>query len=263
MTNRQRSARLQSRIARASGRASRRLSRRNFLRFGSGAAMLPSRLRGCFQNSQGNPISDTEGPPESNPTIADYLMRRLAALGIRHVFRVPGDYAFPIDEAVERCNDLTWVGCSNELNAAYSADGYARVRGAAILCTTYNIGSAAALAGVMGSKAERVPVFHVVGSPAHASSARAPMHHTYGDGDYEQFCRYHEVSVCASAYLTPQYAIAEIERVIAEALSQRMPVYLQVPEDYAMMPVVGRPVDGVLLKEPPPSPVTRRSWMPP
>lgn len=28
---------------------------------------------------------------------------------------------------------MRWVGCSNELNAAYAADGYARVRGIAAL----------------------------------------------------------------------------------------------------------------------------------
>ena len=32
---------------------------------------------------------------------------------------------------------LSWVACANELNAA---DGYARIRGAAILSTTYGIG---------------------------------------------------------------------------------------------------------------------------
>lgn len=44
---------------------------------------------------------------------------------------------FHIDDAIERSERITWVKCSNELNAAYAADGYARVRGAAILTTTY------------------------------------------------------------------------------------------------------------------------------
>ena len=48
--------------------------------------------------------------------------------------------SFPIDIAVEVNRKLSWIVCNNELNAAYSADGYARIHGAAMLTTTYNVG---------------------------------------------------------------------------------------------------------------------------
>lgn len=32
------------------------------------------------------------------------------------------------------------INCANELNANYAADGYAREKGAAILCTTHTLG---------------------------------------------------------------------------------------------------------------------------
>jgi indolepyruvate decarboxylase len=188
----------------------------------------------------------------SAPTVADYIMDRLADLGIGHVFGVPGDYAFPIDNAIESNRRLSWVLCSNELNAAYSADGYARMKGAAILTTTYNVGEASALCGVLGARAERLPVFHVVGAPStRLARTRRPMHHSFGDGALEPFRAVSAVSVCASAFLTPQNAIAEMERVIGEALSQRQPAYIQIPEDYAMMPVVGEPIRGVPLEHAP------------
>ena len=60
----------------------------------------------------------------ANPTVAEYAVGRLADLGITHVFGVPGDYSFPIDLAIEANSKLKWIGCNNELNAAYSADGY-------------------------------------------------------------------------------------------------------------------------------------------
>jgi hypothetical protein len=43
---------------------------------------------------------------------------RLADLGIERVFGVPSDGAFHIDDAIERSDRVTWVGCSNELNGA-------------------------------------------------------------------------------------------------------------------------------------------------
>jgi indolepyruvate decarboxylase len=194
----------------------------------------------------------TDKATNSNPSVVDYVVRRLAALGIKHVFGVAGDFAFPIDIAIEEFDGLTWVNCSNELNAAYSADGYARINGAAILSTTYNVGEAAALAGVMGCKAERVPVFHLVGAPSiRMTRTRRHMHHSYGDGNLDQFRSYSEVSACTSAYLTPQNAVPEMERVIFEALSRRMPAYIQIPTDQALMPVVGTPVQGVPLAEAP------------
>jgi indolepyruvate decarboxylase len=99
--------------------------------------------------------------------VADYIVERLAAEGIDHCFGVAGDYVFPICDAVDSSAKVKWIGCSNELNASYAADGYARIRGAAMLATTYGVGELSAINGVMGAKAERSLVFHVVGMPSY------------------------------------------------------------------------------------------------
>ena len=100
----------------------------------------------------------------SQPTIVEYAVDRLSKLGITDCFGVPGDYAFPFDDAISSHGSVQWLGYSNELNAAYAADGYARIRGASMLCTTYAVGELSALNGVMGAKAERSAIFHVVGT---------------------------------------------------------------------------------------------------
>jgi indolepyruvate decarboxylase len=222
------------------------INRREFL--GASIVAGPAPRFGSYFQADDDALAVNSGEAGSraaNPTVAEYIVQQLAALGIKHVFGVPGDYAFPIDLAVERSNEVTWIGCSNELNAAYAADGYARINGAAALCTTFNVGSAAALAGVMGCKAERVPIFHIVGVPSTGlQRAGLHMHHSYGDGNLEQFAHYHEVSVCASAYLTDYNAIEEVSKVIQAAAQWRMPVYIQIPEDYALAPVIGTPAQG-------------------
>ena len=68
-------------------------------------------------------------------TVIDYIVQRLADEGITDCLSVPGDYAFPVCDAVDRNRNIRWVGCSNELNASYAVDGYARVQGAAMLST--------------------------------------------------------------------------------------------------------------------------------
>ena len=96
----------------------------------------------------------------TQPNVADYIVQRLAREGITDCFGVAGDFAFKLDDAVARSEAIRWIGCSNELDAAYAADGYARVRGCSLLSTTYAVGELSALNGVMGAKAERSCVFH-------------------------------------------------------------------------------------------------------
>jgi indolepyruvate decarboxylase len=147
----------------------------------------------------GAAASAASGQPRP-PTVAEYVVERLAALGIEHVFGVPGDYAFAFDNAIEASDRVTWIGDAHELNAAYAADGYARIRGAAMLCTTYAVGELSALNGVMGSYAERLPVFHLVGQPSRKlQRARPVTHHSLGDGMYTQFQNLSAASACVVA----------------------------------------------------------------
>ena len=126
-------------------------------------------------------------------TVIEHVLSRLRDIGIADVFGVPGDYAFTINDAI--CNDreMRWVGCCNELNAAYAADGYARIKGVAALCTTYGVGELSAINGIAGAYAEHLPVFHLVGTPnISTQAARALMHHTLGDGECDLFRRMSE-----------------------------------------------------------------------
>ena len=181
----------------------------------------------------------------SQPTVAQYTLTRLAALGIDTVFGVPGDYAFSVDDAVETVDGLAWVGCANELNAAYAADGYARIRGAAILSTTYGVGELSALNGVMGSRAHRLPVFHIVGMPSERIQHLGLItHHNLGDTRYDRFQAISAAACCVSAVLTPDNCIDELERVIREALRQSMPAYIVISQVNGQTPAIGRPVRG-------------------
>ncbi|MBD9642217.1 indolepyruvate decarboxylase [Pantoea sp. PNT02] len=169
-----------------------------------------------------------------NPNVGDYLLHRLQQAGIRHLFGVPGDYNLQFLDSVIAHPDIAWVGCANELNAAYAADGYGRCNGAAALLTTFGVGELSAINGIAGSYAEYVPVIHIVGAPASQAQQQGDcVHHSLGDGDFGHFLRMaQEVSV-ASAVLTAENAVTEIDRVISEALTQHRPGYLLLAVDVA------------------------------
>jgi indolepyruvate decarboxylase len=171
--------------------------------------------------------------------VADYIVQRLADEGINHCFGVAGDYLFPVCDAVERNTKVKWIGCANELNASYAADGYARIRGAAMLATTYGVGEMSALNGVMGAKAERSLVFHVVGMPSYQNQRLGKIaHHTLGDGVFGNFIGISAKAACCHAVIDPDNCVIEMERVIAEARRQNQPAYIVVPSDYALSPVM-------------------------
>jgi indolepyruvate decarboxylase len=163
-------------------------------------------------------------------TVIEHVVSRLQDLGVKDVFGVAGDFAFPIDDAVVNNKGMRWIGSCNELNAAYAADGYARLHGMAALCVTYGVGELSAINGVAGAYSDNLPIFMLVGMPAS---------HTLGNGEFELFYKMAEPVVCARAIMTPENCAAETERLIAAALYHRRPVYMAFPTDYAVMPVIG------------------------
>src|SRR6266404_5440440 len=175
-----------------------------------------------------------------NKTVIQHVLSRLHDIGIKDIFGVAGDFAFPIHDAICSDRNLRFIGDCNELNAAYAADGYARIHGLAALSTTYGVGELSAMNGIGGSYAEHLPVIHLVGMPSSGvQAARRLVHHTLGNGEFDLFFKMAEPVVCAQAIMTPENCIAETERLIAAALYHRRPVYMGFPSDYANMPVVG------------------------
>ncbi|PAX77697.1 alpha-keto acid decarboxylase family protein [Citrobacter sp. TSA-1] len=167
-------------------------------------------------------------------SVADYLLDRLAGCGVGHLFGVPGDYNLQFLDHVIEHPSVRWVGCANELNAAYAADGYARVSGVGALLTTFGVGELSAINGIAGSYAEYVPVLHIVGAPCRGAQRRGElMHHTLGDGDFQHFYRMQQAVTTASAVLDEQNACYEIDRVLRTMLIERRPGYLMLPADVA------------------------------
>jgi indolepyruvate decarboxylase len=171
-------------------------------------------------------------------TVIEHVLSRLVEIGVDDIFGVAGDYAFPINDAVCENPQLKWVGCCNELNAGYAADGYARVKGVAALGTTYGAGELSAINAIAGAYADHVPVFHLVGMPkSSVQHWRRIVHHTLADGDFDHFWRMAMPVTCAQAIMTPQNVAYETERLIAAAFYHRRPVYMGFPADFATMPV--------------------------
>jgi TPP-dependent 2-oxoacid decarboxylase len=170
----------------------------------------------------------------SEITIGEYLLSRLKEIGVDHLFGVPGDFVLGFFNQVLK-SDVKYVGTCNELNAAYAADGYARIRGIGAFSSTYGVGELSAINGVAGAFAERVPVVVITGSPATINFRTRPLlHHTLGDYQIPLHM-YQKITAAATELVSAESAPSEIDRVLLACLSQQQPVYISLPADVVMM----------------------------
>ncbi|AJI04009.1 indolepyruvate decarboxylase [Bacillus cereus] len=181
-------------------------------------------------------------------TVSTYLLDRLSELGIEHIFGVPGDYNLAFLDDVIAHENVEWIGNCNELNAAYAADGYARIKGIAALITTFGVGELSAINGIAGSYAENVPVIKITGTPPTTVMENgALVHHTLGDGKFDHFSNmYREITV-AQSKLTPEHAAEEIDHVLRACWSAKRPVHIQLPIDVYNKPI-NKPTEPILHK---------------
>ncbi|MEZ0166095.1 alpha-keto acid decarboxylase family protein [Kineococcus sp. LSe6-4] len=188
--------------------------------------------------------SSTSSSTPPTVTVGAYLAHRLVELGGAHLFGLPGDFNLALLDEMLQVPGIEWVGNTNELNAAYATDAYARTtRGVAALVTTYGVGELSAVNGIAGSYAEDVPVVQVTGMPETGACQRgALLHHSLVDGDHEHFARAYREVTATGAVLRAADAALEIDRVLRVALERSKPVYLGVPADVALAHVSSAPL---------------------
>jgi pyruvate decarboxylase len=164
-------------------------------------------------------------------TVGGYLAARLRDIGLTHFFAVPGDYNLVLLDELLRNPELEFIGCCNELNAGYAADGFARATGGpAAVVVTYSVGGLSVLNAVAGAYAEDLPVIAISGGPNSNSEAEYEfLHHTIGKVDYDyQHDIFSQVTAEAVMVRHPTEAPGQIDRAIATALRERKPVYIEV-----------------------------------
>jgi pyruvate decarboxylase len=164
-----------------------------------------------------------------------YIFRRLRSIGVHHIFGCPGDFNLNLLDHLYTVEDINWIGTCNELNGAYAADGYARVRGIpGVLVTTYGVGELSAINGISGAYSEHVPIIHIVGTTSRlAQKDHTMIHHTLGEQwDHDTFQQMSKPVRSAAANLVNDASFAEdVDKVIEVCVKTRKPVYIFVPMD--------------------------------
>jgi indolepyruvate decarboxylase len=163
--------------------------------------------------------------------ISEYLLYRLKSRGVDHVFGIPGDFVLPFFDVLT-ASDVEHVAACNELNAGYAADGYARLKGLSAVAVTYGPGSFSLVNAVAGAYAERVPMVVICGGPRREAYATKPyLHHILPDNFMASLKIFEEITAGARLIDEPDRAPADIDELLARALAEHRPVYLEIPVD--------------------------------
>ncbi|XP_042441366.1 pyruvate decarboxylase 1-like [Zingiber officinale] len=164
-------------------------------------------------------------------TLGHHLARRLVQLGVQDVFSVPGDSNLSLLDSIVAEPGLRLVGCCNELNAGYAADGYARARGIGSCIVTFNVGGFSIINAIAGAYSESIPVICIVGGPNsnNYGTNHRILHHTIGLSDFSQEFQCFKTITCFQAVVNNLENARElIDTAISAALKQSKPVYISI-----------------------------------
>ena len=169
-------------------------------------------------------------PAQHAATIGEYLIERLHAIGVRHIFGIPGDYILGLYKMLE-ASPIELVGVTKEDSAGFAADAYARVNGIGCVAVTYCVGGLSLCNSIAGAYAEKSPVIVLGGSPGMNERDRNPLLHHKVKGFETQFEVMEKLTVASTVLHDPVTAFAEIDRVLTAAQRYKRPVYIELPRD--------------------------------
>src|SRR6266403_1152895 len=167
--------------------------------------------------------------------IGEYLIQRLYAHGVRHVFGIPGDYVLGFYDLLEK-SKLRLVNTCDEQGAGFAADAYARIRGLGVVCVTYCVGGLKVANSTAEAFAEKSPVVIISGAPGMKEREKNPLlHHKVREFDTQKKV-FEQLTIASTVLSDPQTAFQEIDRVLHAALRFKRPVYIELPRDMTFAP---------------------------
>src|SRR6266581_521438 len=169
------------------------------------------------------------------PSIGQYLIQRLYAHGVRHVFGIPGDYVLGFYDQLSR-SKLRLINTCDEQGAGFAADAYARVKGLGAVCVTYCVGGLKVANTTAEAFAEKSPVVVISGAPNMKEREKNPLlHHKVREFDTQKKV-FEQLTIASTVLSDPQTAFQEIDRVLHTALRFKRPVYIELPRDQVLVP---------------------------
>jgi pyruvate dehydrogenase (quinone) len=160
-------------------------------------------------------------------TVADLLIERLSAWGVKVIFGLPGDGINGIFEALRRNQDkVQFIQVRHEEAAAFAACGYAKSTGGLGVClATSGPGGIHLLNGLYDAKLDGQPVLAITGHTFHDLIGT----HFQQDLDLEKV--FSDVAAYSERVMGPAHVVNVVDEAIKVALGQRTVAHITIPKD--------------------------------
>ncbi|KAI4318240.1 hypothetical protein L6164_026028 [Bauhinia variegata] len=201
--------------------------------FNNNLGFPPQNGTHSIQDSHSYPISAS-----CDATLGRFLAHRLVQIGINDVFSVPADFNLTLLDHLIAEPGLRNIGCCNEINAGYAADGYARARGVGACITTFTVGGLSILNAIAGAYSENLSIICIVEGPnTNDYGTKRILHHTIGLADFSQEHKCFQTATCFQAIINNlEDAHEQIDRAISTSLRESKPVYLSISSNLPGIP---------------------------
>ncbi len=172
--------------------------------------------------------------------VADYLIKRLADLGVTDIFLLPGGGAMYLDDAIACESRINPVPCHHEQACGIAAEAYGRVHpvGFGVAVVTTGPGATNTLTPVAGAWIESLPLLIISGQVKRSDAINGRVIRQGG---------VQEVDIVSVVKPITKYAVTigtptEVRRHLEEALWQMRqgrpgPVWIDVPLDVQAAPI--------------------------
>ncbi len=167
--------------------------------------------------------------------VSDYIFKRIAQTGVRHVFMLTGGGAMHLNDSLGRNRDLQYICNHHEQACAMGADAYARIRGTlGVACVTTGPGGTNALTGVLGQWLDSIPALYLSGqvrTEVTISGLGLPLRQI-GDQEADIVAIAKSITKYAVMVTDPRSIRYHLDRALHLARSGRPgPVWLDIPLD--------------------------------
>lgn len=169
--------------------------------------------------------------------LSDQLLATLKAVGVRRIFGIPGDTIDTLMESLRVDDEVEFIVCRHEENAAFMASGEARITGGlgvAVACQ--GPGANNLLNGLADAAADRIPVLAVTGQ---VDSDRI------GSGmpqESSQLKLFDDIALFNAEARTPLNLMEMLHIAINAALTERGVAHISVPSDVMLKAAVHYPL---------------------
>ena len=169
--------------------------------------------------------------------LVESLLHALKAHGARQIFGIPGDFALPYFRVIEQSQILPLYTLSHEPAVGFAADASARAHpGLGVAAVTYGAGALNMVNAVAAAFAEKSPLVVLSGGPGKGESRSGLLLHHQAKTLDSQFQMFREITCDQVKLDDASRAPADIARVLASALRNSEPVYIEIPRDMVDQP---------------------------